>query len=188
MNAAPDPDAALTAALGRLPQGDRDALARVYRLAGPKLFAICLRILSDRAEAEDALQEIMVRIWRNAARFDPEKGNAMAWVCAIARNHAIDRLRRRPRAQAAAQGAVDPLEMLADPAPGAEALLTMQADMRRVLACMGELPPDRARAVQGAYLQGQSYQDLADRHGVPLNTMRTWLRRALASLRECLER
>ncbi len=170
---------------------DRTAFAQLYNRAGPKLLAICLRMLSDRAEAEDALQDVMVKVWHNASSFDPDRGNAMSWLCAVTRNHCLDRLRaRRPARMAVAQGddGQDPLDLIADTRPGAEAQVMAQADMARVVACMGELPADRARMVQGAYLQGLSYQDLAARADVPLNTVRTWLRRALLTLRECLDR
>ena len=78
--------------------------------------------------------------------------------------------------------------MLADQKPGAEAALVAKGHAQQIVDCMGQLEPDRARAVQGAYLNGLSYQQLADRFAVPLNTMRTWLRRSLLSLRECMEK
>lgn len=181
----------LTSLLQNVARADRVAFAQVYHLAGPKLLAICVRMLSDRTEAEDALQDVMVKVWHNASSFDTERGNAMSWLCAVTRNHCLDRLRaRRPARMAVAQGedGVDPLDMIADTSPSAETQVMARADMARVIACMGELPADRARMVQGAYLQGLSYQDLAARADVPLNTMRTWLRRALITLRECLDR
>ncbi len=177
--------------LQQVAQQDRAAFAQLYTVAGPKLLAICMRMLSDRTEAEDALQDVMVKVWHNATSFDPDRGNGMSWLCAVTRNHTLDRLRaRKPARMAVArdEDGTDPLDLIADTRPSAEAQVMARADMGRVIACMGELPPERARMVQGAYLQGLSYQDLADRAEVPLNTMRTWLRRALLSLRECLDR
>lgn len=187
-----------TKSLSRIAAQDRAAFRALYAQVAPKLLGVLLRILRDRAEAEDALQEVFTRIWLNARKFDPAKGRAMIWLLTIARNHAIDRLRARPAARGARlesgplRGAdgdgPDLVDTLPDPGPGAEAQLTARGEMGRVVACFGELPPDRAAAVRGAYLEGLSYADLAERHGVPLNTMRTWLRRALIALRECLER
>ena len=103
---------------------------------------------------------------------------------AFARNHAIDRLRVRRKTTAGIDAAID----IADPTPGPEALAMAGEDSARVHRCLDELDEDRASAVRGAYLKGESYADLAERHDVPLNTMRTWLRRSLIKLRECLER
>ena len=187
----PPPPDALDALLARTAQGDRLAYGALYQSVGPKLFAVCLRMLPERAEAEDALQDVMLKIWHNAASFDRERGNALAWVHAVARNTCLDRLRaarRAPRIATSGEEGLDLLDLQADPRADAESTLIARADMARVLACMAELPADRARAVQGAYLRGESYQELATRAGVPMNTLRTWLRRALISLRECLAR
>lgn len=191
-------DDATAAILARIASRDRAAFRALYAQAAPKLLGVLLRILRDRAEAEDALQEVFTRIWLNARKYDPAKGRAMTWLVTVARNHAIDRLRARPAARGARfeagplRGAdgdgPDIVETLPDTRPGAEAQLTARGEMGRVVACFGELPADRAAAVRGAYLEGMSYADLAERHGVPLNTMRTWLRRALIALRECLDR
>jgi RNA polymerase sigma-70 factor (ECF subfamily) len=171
--------------LARVAAGDRAAFRDLYAATAPKLMGVMLRMLGTRAEAEDALQEVFTRVWSKAGRYDPALGSGLGWMIALARNLAIDRLRARPADIASAEdGAAD---AVADGRPGAEARLVAQGEARRVVDCMGQLEPDRAAAVRGAYLQGQSYQQLADRHGVPLNTMRTWLRRALIRLRECIE-
>ncbi|MCC1481787.1 sigma-70 family RNA polymerase sigma factor [Roseibaca sp. Y0-43] len=179
--------------LTRLAQQDRVALKMLYPKVAPKLMGLLTRMLGDRADAEDALQEVMIRLWQRSASYDPQKGTGMGWVCAVARNHALDRLRARPAARGhrlvTTDGdARDVLDSVADPAIGAEDQSILRARMQSVIACFDELPEDRARAVKGAYLMGQSYQELAAQFDVPLNTMRTWLRRALISLRECLDR
>jgi RNA polymerase sigma-70 factor (ECF subfamily) len=139
-------------------------------------------MLGERAEAEDALQEVYTRVWLRAGRYDPTKGRGMTWLIAIARNLAIDRLRARPAAQSD-----DDLDTVADTAPRAETRLVAQGEARRMADCFATLDPEKADAVKGAYLNGYSYIDLAARHSVPLNTMRTWLRRSLLRLKECLE-
>jgi RNA polymerase sigma-70 factor (ECF subfamily) len=161
---------------------DRAAFRTLYRDSSAKLMGVLLRILHERAEAEDALQEVYTRVWLRAGRYDPAKGRGMTWLIAIARNLAIDRLRARPQAQSD-----DELDTVADTAPRAETRLVAQGEARRMADCFATLDPERADAVKGAYLNGLSYVDLAARHAVPLNTMRTWLRRSLLKLKECLE-
>jgi RNA polymerase sigma-70 factor (ECF subfamily) len=162
---------------------DRAAFRTLYRDTSAKLMGVLLRMLKERAEAEDALQEVYTRVWVRAGRYDPAKGRGMTWLIAIARNLAIDRLRARTETESD-----DALEMVQDSAPRAETRLIAQGEARRMADCFATLEPDRAAAVRGAYLNGLSYLDLAARHGVPLNTMRTWLRRSLLKLKECLDR
>ncbi|WP_323036013.1 sigma-70 family RNA polymerase sigma factor [Pararhodobacter sp.] len=184
---------AISGLLQRVAGQDRVAFRVLYSEAAPKLTGVLTRILGNRTEVEDALQDVFIRVWQRAAQYQPDKGRGMSWMVAVARNHALDRLRRRPEAagmrQAQARDAEgqDPLERIANSQPGVEASLMAQGEARRVMDCFGELEEDRASAVKGAYLEGVSYQDLAARHGVPINTMRTWLRRGLQRLKECLD-
>jgi RNA polymerase sigma-70 factor, ECF subfamily len=170
--------------IGRVSLKDRAAFSELYRLTSPKLFAICVRILRDRTEAEEALQEIYIKIWQRADRYASGETNPMSWLSAITRNHAIDHLRaRKPVANT-----IDEAYDLADSAPDPERTAINTAEGRRIDNCMNELEADRADAVRKAYVEGLSYQELADMFGTPLNTMRTWLRRSLLKLRECMER
>ena len=178
--------AALEGLILRCAAGERGAFSELYDRTAAKLFAVALRVLKDEAAAEDALQEIYVKIWRGARRFTPGGPSPMSWLIAIARNHAIDRLRVGRAAPAGPMG--DAAMAVAETAPGPEALALAASESQRLAACLDELPGDRAAAIRGAYLDGDSYAVLAERHGVPLNTMRTWLRRALIALRECLSR
>ena len=171
--------------LAQVAAQDRAAFRKLYSDASSKLLGILLRILGTRTEAEDALQEVFTRVWLRASRFDPEKGRGMTWLIAIARNHAIDRLRSRPDAAHTSDDAA--LDHVADTAPTAERSLIAKGEERRVTDCFDTLQPDHADAVRGAYLNGLSYLDLANTYNVPLNTMRTWLRRSLQKLRECLD-
>jgi RNA polymerase sigma-70 factor, ECF subfamily len=161
---------------------DRAAFRTLYRDSSAKLMGVLLRILGERSEAEDALQEVYTRVWTRAGRYDAAKGRGMTWLIAIARNLAIDRLRTRPAAMSE-----DGLDTVQDSTPRAETRLIAEGEARRITDCFATLEPDRADAVRGAYLSGLSYTDLAARHAVPLNTMRTWLRRSLLKLKECLE-
>ena len=174
----------IEALLAQVAIGDRAAFRALYGLTSAKLFGICLRVLSDRAEAEDALQEVYVKIWNGAGRYRANGLSPMTWLITVARNHCIDRLRAR---RAASQGLDDAAEQ-PDAAPGPEAQAVRASERARLVACLQELPGPRAAAVRLAYLHGETYADLAARFEVPLNTMRTWLRRSLLSLRECLSR
>ncbi|NEJ69275.1 sigma-70 family RNA polymerase sigma factor [Rhizobium phaseoli] len=170
--------------IGRVALGDRRAFIALYNQTGPKLFAICLRILKDRPEAEEAVQEVYISIWQRAGSFQAATGSAAAWLSAIARNRSIDALRSRKPIADELDSAYD----LADDAPDPETQTVTKDEGRRIDTCMEELEADRAVAVKRAYVEGLSYQELADQFGVPLNTMRTWLRRSLLKLRECMER
>lgn len=174
----------ITKLIVRTSMKDRTAFDLLYRQTSAKLFGVCLRVLNDRGEAEEALQDVYVKIWAKADRFAASDLSPISWLVAVARNHAIDRIRARRRATVDIDSALE----IADPAPGPEALAMAGEDGARVHSCLDELENDRAAAVRGAYLMGESYAELAERHGVPLNTMRTWLRRSLIKLRECLER
>ena len=169
--------------LARCGLGDRAAFARLYAHVGGKLYGVALRILGNRSDAEEAVQETFVKIWHSAGRFQAGRGSAQGWMVSIARNQSIDALRAR---KAPTRDIADMLD-LADPGPDARgerrSAPTTAAGSRPASA---PLPRDRALAVQAAYVEGWSYDELARRFDVPLNTMRTWLRRALISLRECL--
>lgn len=170
--------------IARIAMKDRAAFDQLYSRTSAKLFGVCLRILNDRAEAEEALQEVFLKIWTKADRFSVSELSPISWLAAIARNHAIDRLRAR-RVSAVD---LDDAQSVADPSPGPETLALAGSQKAQIDGCLDELENTRAAAIRGAYLDGMSYAELAERHEVPLNTMRTWLRRSLVKLRECLER
>lgn len=164
---------------------DRVAFDLLYSATSAKLFGTCLRVLKDRAEAEEVVQEVFVKIWLRADRFAVTGQSPMSWLIAVARHQAIDRLRARREAS----GGIDDAALdIRDPAPGPEARAIAAGERRQLDGCLAELEAARADAVRSAYLEGDSYADLAARHDVPLNTMRTWLRRSLTRLKECLQR
>ncbi len=169
--------------ISKVAQADRDGFRRLYSSTSAKLFGVCLRILKDRSEAEDAVQEVFTRVWLNARRYDAAKARGMTWLIAIARNHAIDRLRARP----ATANDDDAVAGVADRTPGPEAQVVAKGEAKRITECFDLLEPARAAAVRGAYLGGLSYEELSHRYEVPLNTMRSWLRRGLMKLKECLD-
>jgi RNA polymerase sigma-70 factor (ECF subfamily) len=161
---------------------DRAAFRLLYDRTSAKLFGVVLRILKDRSEAEEAVQEVYVKIWQRADRYVAGDTSPISWLVAVARNHALDILRaRRPRADD-----IDVALEIPDAGPSPERATADSQERGRIERCLGTLEPDRAEAVRGAYLDGYSYDELAQRYAVPLNTMRTWLRRSLLKLRECL--
>jgi len=165
---------------------ERAALSEIYRATAAKLFGVCLRILGDRGEAEDALQEVYVSVWRRAGSFNPARAGAMTWLLAIARNRAIDRLRAsgRPRANAPIEAAAS----IADEAPDAQKGMEADEERRRLLICLDELEEPARSAIRAAFFEGFTYAELAENRGVPLGTMKSWVRRGLGRLRGCLER
>lgn len=169
--------------LARVALKDRAAFSLLYSRLSAKLFAICLRMLKDRGEAEEALQDVFVKIWHKAGSYTGEGDNAYPWLCAIVRYHCIDRLRaRRPQTED-----IDAAVDIADLAPDPEQSAVLRSEGGCIDSCLDALDPDRALAVRQAYVEGLSYQELADQFAVPLNTMRTWLRRSLLKLRECMD-
>ncbi|WP_034388923.1 sigma-70 family RNA polymerase sigma factor [Hellea balneolensis] len=174
----------IAALIGRVTLKDRAAFDRLYNAASPKLFGACLRLLKDNTEAEDAMQDIFVKIWNKADRYRPGNASAMGWLYAIARNHCLDILRARKAPLRSMEQTLDIPDKAADPEKSA----VNAGEGRRIDICMMELEPDKAEAVKAAYVEGYSYAELSAHYEVPLNTMRTWLRRSLMKLRKCLEK
>jgi RNA polymerase sigma factor (sigma-70 family) len=175
----------LSAALARVAAGDRAALRMVYQDTSAKLFGVLLRILNDRSEAEDVLQDVYVTVWRKAAGFDAAKASPITWLVTIARNRAIDRLRATGGSRR-----TEPIEAaddVRDPAPAAVEHLERTQEQHRLARCLEELEARHAAAIRAAFLDGATYEELARRMSVPPGTMKSWIRRGLMKLRACLE-
>lgn len=171
--------------INRVAIGDRAAFASLYQATNPRLFAICLRILRHRPDAEEALQEVYIKVWQRAKTFATGSGSPSTWLSAIARNHAIDVIRARKPVTNDIDEAYDLAdETISTP----EQHMVLADEGRRIDNCMRELDAIHAEAVRRAYVEGLSYLELADDLNVPLNTVRTWLRRSLLKLRECMQR
>ncbi|MEP7031118.1 MAG: sigma-70 family RNA polymerase sigma factor [Pseudolabrys sp.] len=175
----------IVAALARVPSGDRAALQTVYRLTSAKLFGVALRILGERSEAEDVLQEVYVTVWRKAAVFDASRASPMSWLIAIARNRAIDRLRATK--QSRRMEPIDSANEVADSRVIADSALEMSQENARLHGCLDGLELRERNALRGAFFDGNTYEDLAARMSVPLGTMKSWIRRAMIKLKTCLE-
>lgn len=161
---------------------DRKAFATLYAHTSAKLFGVSLRILKNKSEAEEALQEVYIKVWQRADSFQQSTFSPMSWLIAIARNHALDILRARRPVSDGMEGALE----IADTGPSPEQAAMNSAERQRIEHCLDALETIKADAVRAAYLDGYAYQELATRFNVPLNTMRTWLRRSLIKLKGCL--
>lgn len=174
------------ALIARVALRDRGAFDALYAATSGRLMAVCLSVLGDRAEAEDSLQDVFLRIWDNADRYSANGLSPMTWLIAIARNRSIDRLRSRNR-RAAPSGPLDLADAVACPAPSPEDCAIAAGERARLADCLDTLDPQRSDAVRAVYLRGDSYAQVAQVTGIPVNTVRTWLRRSLLRLRDCVQ-
>lgn len=180
---AADARAELVQALLDTGEEDRAAFQRVYRMTSAKLFGICVRICGDRRAAEDVLHEVYLTIWKRAAGFQPGRASPITWLATIARNRAIDWRRANAVRRA------DPVEW-ADEIPddgiaADEAIMLEEAD-RRLHLCLEALDAQQRQAIRTAFFDGVTYAELAQRSDVPLGTMKSWVRRGLIRLKDCL--
>ena len=174
----------LTQALIATGNEDRDAFRTLYRLTSAKLFGICLRICQDRSAAEDVLSEVYLLIWRRAGAFEPGRASPITWLATIARNRAID-WRRAIGSRPAAPLAEAP--DVVDDAPSAvDRLLQAESDGRLHL-CLDKLDDKQRGAIRTAFFEGLTYAELAARQSVPLGTVKSWVRRGLLRLKDCLD-
>jgi RNA polymerase sigma-70 factor (ECF subfamily) len=169
--------------LARVAARDREAFAAVYKATSAKLWGIVVRILPRRDIAEDVLQDVYVRIWERAVSFDPAKASPITWMATIARNRAIDEVRRK--SPVSIEDTPESLEVEQD-APSPLDNTQMSEDLRRLQQCLQGLDPERREIVLLAYYNGLSRDELAKRFSHPVATIKTWLHRSLAQLRKCL--
>ncbi|SDF61435.1 MULTISPECIES: sigma-70 family RNA polymerase sigma factor [Rhodanobacteraceae] len=169
--------------LQRTAAGDERAFAELYRRTSPRLFGVCVRVMNDRDEAEEVLQEAFVTVWKRAGSFDPALASAVTWLMTVARNKAIDRLRQRPDMRQ--QHDVD-FDAMIDDTPGPAHDAENDEEYRRLRACLSELEQQQRRSIREAFFGGATYNELAERAKVPLGTMKSWIRRGLLQLRACL--
>ncbi len=180
--------AELTRLIRRVAGGDRDALRSVYDRTSAKLFGVCLRVTRDRDAAEDILQQVYLKVWNRAGRFDPDHASPITWLCAVARNASIDWLRKHGRS-APLEGGTEEAEAEADDTGLDEALDAMAADEDRahIFDCLKALPAEQERAIRLAFFDGLSHSELAGTMRKPLGTTKSWIRRGLLQLRGCLQ-
>jgi RNA polymerase sigma-70 factor (ECF subfamily) len=172
------PAANTQALLQRLTGGDAAALGEFYDLYAGLVNGLALRILRNSAEAEDVVQEVFVQVWRQAARYDPSRGSAEAWLCTIARSRALDRLRRQA-SRREESGETVPASASRPERPRTEEALAVRKALE-------SLTPDQRAALELAYYEGLTQTEIADRLGQPLGTVKTRMRTAMIRLRDVL--
>jgi RNA polymerase sigma-70 factor (ECF subfamily) len=194
-----DADARLADWLARCAMGDRQAFRHLYEATAPRLLGVIARLVGRGALAEDLLQDVYVRIWKAAGQYRPGAGAPMAWLAATARYRAIDHLRSRDArpeiAVAELQSSanpdvdeIDPTTRLRDPGPGPAGEFETQSQAVAVHRCLAGLQSSQQQSISLAYYQGLSHGEIAAHLGAPLGTVKTWVRRGLLALKECLER
>ncbi|GGN62217.1 RNA polymerase sigma factor SigK [Actinoplanes lobatus] len=170
--------------LAAVARGDEKAFGRLYDLVAPRVYGLVRRVLRDPAQAEEVAQEVLVEVWRTAARFDPERGSATSWVFTIAHRRAVDRVRAE---QAAAERVVKvgvasigtPYDEVADEVTG-------RLERQQVRHCLDVLTEVQREAVTLAFYQGHSYPQVSELLRVPLPTVKSRMRDGLIRLRDCL--
>ena len=165
-------------------RNDQAAFAELYKRTSSKLFGVCLRMLRDRGAAEEVLQDTYTAVWRRAANFDATRASAITWLVTLSRNKAIDRLRQHRE-----ELLDDPkdLDVAVDEQPSPAADAETSQEYRRLQLCLDELEPQQKSSVREAFYSGATYSELAKRCKVPLGTMKSWIRRSLIQLRQCLD-
>jgi RNA polymerase sigma-70 factor, ECF subfamily len=169
--------------LNRVALGDRAAFRALYAATSAKLYGVVLRILKRRDLADEVMQETYVRIWNHAGSFDPTRASAITWMVTIARNRALDEVRKvRPVSLEHVAGVYD----IRDPQMLVLEQMERSADFAQLQRCLDGLEPQRREIVMLAYLEGMSREDLGLRFGHPAATIKTWLHRSLKQLKTCL--
>jgi len=164
-------------------KGDDAAFDRLYAATRAKLYGVVLRILRRANLADEVMQDTYLRIWRNAGAFDADRATPITWMVAIARNRALDVVRKKR--ETSIEEETSAMEVASDD-PSPLARHEMTDELKRLLACLGDLEEERRRLVLLAYYSGWSREQLAAKFDTPANTIKTWLRRSLLQIRECL--
>ncbi|MGF9565557.1 sigma-70 family RNA polymerase sigma factor [Neorhizobium sp. JUb45] len=182
---ATDQSTDLETALLACARGDRNGLRLIFDLEGGRLVAVAQRILRRRELAEEVVQEAFIRIWTHAHQFAPGRGSARGWIYAVVRNRALNMLRDGRREDLVSD---ERLETLQDAEQMDEIMSAWHRLDRdsRLKECLGALEEMRRRGILMAYVGGYTHGEIAGRLKLPLGTAKSWIRRGLLSLRECM--
>lgn len=173
----------LATLLSRVADRDEAAFDELYRATSAKLFGVVVRILHRPGLAEEVLQETYVKVWEHASVFDPSIASPITWMAAIARNRALDEVRRKTTVSLDQAPGLDEIPSEdAHPLEGME----LSEDVARLMRCLDGLEAERRELVLLAYRHGLTRDALAERYACPVGTIKTWLRRSLAQLKDCL--
>jgi RNA polymerase sigma-70 factor (ECF subfamily) len=169
-----------------LTRGESWVMAALYDRYARLVFSLAYKILNDRNIAEDAVQEVFVKVWRRARDYSPERGKFSSWLTGIAHHHAIDELRRRRVRPIASEDETAALE-IPDSAPAPLDLAIQSLERRRITTALGAIPHDQRRAIEMAYFDGLTQQEIADQLREPLGTIKTRMRLGMQKLKSLLE-
>lgn len=162
--------------------GDRSALRALYDREGRWLMGVAVRIVRDRALAEEVLQEAFIQIWRAAGSFDPSRGSGRGWIYTVVRHRALQDLRKSSRSPELVSLEV---ENIAESSTSAGERLP-DADAHELERCLEELEPQKRACIVHAFVDGFTHVEIAERTGAPVGTVKSWVRRGLLALRDCL--
>ena len=176
-------DADVTDIITRCARGDRAALKQLFDAETPRMIGVAERILRRRALAEEATQDTFVQIWRRAASFDATLGSGRTWLYTILRNRSLTILRTESRTDLTADESVFDGQSEED---NPETIVLKLGEASRLRACLEQLEPNRRQAIVLAYAKGLSHGELAGKLGIPLGTIKSWIRRSMSSLKECM--
>ncbi|MGF1630769.1 MAG: sigma-70 family RNA polymerase sigma factor [Kiloniellaceae bacterium] len=171
--------------LARCRLGDQTAFAALYEATSAKLYGVALRILRREAWAEEALQEAFVKIWRHAESYNPARGRPMTWMINVVRNQSLDLLRRAD--YRANEEEWNPETDRRTSGENPATLAETSQEMQRVLGCLGLLGEEQRDCILLSYHQGLTPTEVAERLKRPVGTVKTWIRRGLIKVRECLD-
>jgi RNA polymerase sigma-70 factor, ECF subfamily len=175
--------AELVELLAAVAKGDAAAFEQLYAATRAKLYGVLLRILGRPELADEVMQEAYLKVWKMAVKFDPTIASPITWMVAIARNRAIDIVRKK--GELSIEDEPDALNVAAETPPPL-ARREMTEELKKLLACLGKLDPEKQRIVLLAYYSGWSRDQLAKKLDIPVNTIKTWLRRSLLEIRACM--
>lgn len=169
-------------------RGDAHAFRLLYDAVSPRLMAVAYRLLNDRQQAEDVVQETMIAAWRSGTAYDSRRSQAATWLIAITRYRALDLIRKHGRQREILRdGQHDVRRVLGHekPQPESDPVAPEMAD--RLRYCFGEISRDQAGCIQLAYTEGLTLREIAEKLERPISTIKSWMRRGLQKLRECVE-
>jgi len=170
--------------LAAVAKGDHAAFERLYAATRAKLYGVILRTLKRHDLADEVMQDTYLKIWSAAGQFDPGLSSPITWMVTIARNRSIDLVRQR--SEISIEDEPEAAEVAGD-TPNPLAAREMTDELKRLLACLGRLEEEQQRMVLLAYYSGWSRERLAAKLDKPVNTIKTWLRRSLLVVRECMD-
>ena len=172
--------------LYRVAEGDKHAFSKLYRLTSAKLYGVSLRMMKDEGQAQEVLQDAYTSIWRNAGVFTRDRGSPITWMTSIVRYRALDLIRRNKREMD--RGSDESVDALADEKPGSDPELSSLrlGDSKELQRCLDELPDGQRECIMLSFVYGYTHEELSEKTSSPLGTVKSWVRRGLEKLKNCL--